>query len=60
MTSRIVIAAFLLAGIAGCAEGRFITGMQCMPDGSPVIYQYKNTQGTYDGAKASRENCMKS
>lgn len=55
---RLTIAALVLAGLAGCAEGRFIGEMQCMPDGSPVIYQYKNTQGTYDGAKASRENCM--
>tara|TARA_R110002167_G_scaffold44905_2_gene134919 strand:+ start:239 stop:418 length:180 start_codon:yes stop_codon:yes gene_type:complete len=56
---RLAIAALVVAGLSGCAEGRFVGGMQCMPDGSPVIYQYKNTQGTYDGAKASRENCMK-
>ena len=56
---RIAMVALVLAVVGGCADGRMLYGQQCMPDGSPVFWQYKNTQGNYDGAKASRENCYK-
>lgn len=46
----------LVLVLAGCGDGRFVTG--CMPDGSPVFYQYKNTSGNYEGAKTSPENCQ--
>lgn len=29
----------------------------CMPDGSVVQLQYPNSEGSFEGAKASRENC---
>ena len=29
----------------------------CMPDGSVVRVQYPNSQGSFEGAKASRDNC---
>jgi hypothetical protein len=52
---RCLFAGLALALLAGCSGGRTVYG--CMPDGSPVFYQYKNTAGTYEGAKASPENC---
>ena len=53
---------FLAVGVilllaAGCTESRFIGFNSCAPDGSPVWWQVKNINGTYDGAKASPENC---
>ena len=49
-------AALLLA--AGCAEeSRFVGFNKCAPDGSSVWFQVPNVNGTYDGAKASEENC---
>lgn len=59
MITRAAIIVFAMSILAGCAQGRFVGGTQCMPDGSPVFWQYKNTQGSYEGAKASKENCMK-
>jgi len=29
----------------------------CAPDGSVVFGQYSNTQGSFETAEASRENC---
>ena len=29
----------------------------CAPDGSVVTLQFPNTQGSFDGAMASHENC---
>ena len=29
----------------------------CMPDGSVVQIQYPNSEGSFEGAKASREHC---
>ncbi len=46
--------------LSGCAEGRqvgTILDPYCAPDGSVVMYQIPNSQGNYDGAQASRENC---
>ncbi len=53
------MALILMAGVmlAGCAEGRFTGGKTCMPDGSVVWYQYKNTSGTYEGAKSHAKYC---
>jgi len=53
------LAVILIAGVllASCAEGRFVPPNTCMPDGSVVLYQYKNTGGTYDGAKADPKYC---
>ncbi len=53
------LALILITGIllVGCADGRFTEGMTCMPDGSIVLYQYKNTSGNYDGAKADPKYC---
>ena len=30
----------------------------CMPDGSPLLVQYANTQGSFTGTKGRRENCL--
>ncbi len=29
----------------------------CLPDGSIVRFLYPNSEGSFEGAKASRENC---
>ncbi len=53
-----VLAATLVLG--GCAEGRWVGSVFdpfCMPDGSVVLYQFPNSQGSYEGFTASRENC---
>ena len=62
MRHRIVIGALLLAGVVlgGCGEGRKVGSFLepfCAPDGSVVMYQKPNADGSYDGGKASRENC---
>lgn len=54
---KYVILGLGLLALTACADGRFVEAGMCMPDGSPVVYQYKNTQGTYDGSKLSAENC---
>ena len=52
----------LAAGLvlSGCAEGRRVGTIfepVCAADGSVVIYQLPNSEGSYEGAKASKENC---
>ncbi len=58
MNYWMVLAAALVLG--GCAEGRYVGSVLdpvCMPDGTVVIYQIPNSQGSYEGVQASRENC---
>ena len=46
--------------LSGCAEGRrvgTILDPYCAPDGSVVMYQFPNSQGNFEGARASRDNC---
>ncbi len=53
-----VLAATLV--LSGCAEGPWVGSVSdpfCMPDGTVVLYQIANSQGSYEGAQASRENC---
>ena len=53
-----VLAAALALG--GCAEGRYVGSVLdpfCTPDGAVVMYQFPNSQGSYEGTTASRENC---
>ncbi len=62
MRHRIVIGALLLAGVVlgGCGEGRrvgLVLEPYCAPDGSVVMYQKPNADGSYDGGQASPENC---
>ena len=52
----------LAAGLvlSGCAEGRWVGTVfdpVCAEDGSVVFYQIPNSQGSYEGLKASKENC---
>ena len=52
----------LAAGLvlSGCAEGRRVGTIfepVCAEDGSVVMYQFPNSEGSYEGAKASKENC---
>ena len=52
----------LAAGLvlSGCAEGRRVGTVfdpVCAEDGSVVFYQIANSQGSYEGLKASKENC---
>ncbi len=60
--SHIMLGTVLLAGVvlSGCSEGRRVGSIMepyCAPDGSVVMYQKPNTQGSYDSAQASPENC---
>ena len=52
----------LAAGLvlSGCAEGRQVGTVfdpVCAEDGSVVFYQIPNSQGSYEGLDASKENC---
>ena len=63
MRHRIVIGTLLLAGVvlAGCGEGRQVGSVMqpyCAADGSIVLFQKPNAEGSYDGAQASPENCQ--
>jgi len=49
--------------LSACVEGResrkaagYMDPL-CAPDGSVVFGQYSNTQGSFETAEASRENC---
>ncbi len=60
---RVIGFSLALAALAGCAQdrdSRYVPGVFdpiCAPDGSVVYVQYSSSTGSYDGAKASRENC---
>jgi len=62
MRREILIGTLLLAGVAlaGCGEGRKVGSVlapYCAPDGSVVMYQKPNADGSYEGAQSSPENC---
>jgi len=55
----VVLSALFVAGCAGGDSrqaGTFLNPW-CAPDGSVVYTQYSNSKGSYDGVKASPENC---
>ena len=60
---RMVGISLIFAALVGCTEGRdnrYVDGIfnpVCAEDGSVVYVQYSNSQGSYENAKASRENC---
>jgi len=62
MRIGIVVAALAAVLVAGCASGEsreagtFLDPL-CAPDGSVVYTQYANTKGSFDGVKASHDNC---
>lgn len=55
----LIVSSFALAACGGGSSrsaGNFLNPL-CAPDGSVVYTQYANSGGTYDGVKASHENC---
>lgn len=38
-----------LAILAGCGGGRYAGLNNCSADGSPVVWEYPNADGSYDG-----------
>lgn len=54
----LLLGSFVLSACGGGSRtvGSFLDPV-CAPDGSVVYTQYANTEGTFDGVKASRENC---
>lgn len=38
-----------LAVLAGCGGGRYAGLNNCSADGSPVVWEYPNADGNYDG-----------
>lgn len=62
MKLGVVMTAFAAIVLAGCASGEsrpagsFLNPV-CAPDGSVVYTQYANKEGSFDGVKASLENC---
>ncbi len=60
MNYWMVLAAALVLGGCAAEGGRGVGSMLdpvCTPDGAVVIYQIPNSQGSYEGVQASRENC---
>ncbi len=62
MRHEILIGTMLIAGVVlgGCGEGRKVGSIlepYCAPDGSVVMHQKPNADGSYEGAQASPENC---
>ncbi len=57
------LAVLSLSFLAACAQDRDTRNVGtlldplCMPDGSPVYSQYSNTEGNFETAVASKENC---
>ncbi len=63
MKHRVVVVTLLVAGVvlAGCKHGRQVGTVlepYCAADGSVVVYQTPNADGSYDEAEASAENCQ--
>ena len=63
MRRGIVIGTLLLAGVVlgGCGEERRVGAVlvpYCAADGSVVMYQKPNADGSYEGGQASPENCQ--
>lgn len=55
----LAVASMALAACGGNSRsaGGSIFDPVCAPDGSIVYVQYANSQGSFDGVQASRENC---
>ena len=63
MRRGIVIGTLLLAGVVlgGCGEERRVGAVlvpYCAADGSVVMHQKPNADGSYEGGQASPENCQ--
>jgi len=54
----VALGSILLSACAGDSRtaGSFLNPV-CAPDGSVVYRQYANTEGDYEGVKASAANC---
>ena len=63
---RTTIGLLIILSVGACAEQnrlyRSASGSVfdpvCAPDGSVVRIEYANSQGSYTGIKASKENCL--
>lgn len=55
----LIVSSFVLAACAGGDSRTAGSALNplCAPDGSVVYTQYANSAGSFDGVKASTENC---
>ncbi len=53
-TALLLAAALLLAGCGG----RFAGFNNCSADGSPVWFEYPNSQGSYEGLNNGPQHCL--
>jgi ABC-type glycerol-3-phosphate transport system substrate-binding protein len=56
MMRLLLLALAAAGGLSGCT-GRFSDPLTCLPDGSVTVWEYPNSQGSYDGLKSSSANC---
>ena len=47
--SRTIILVITLALLSSCGGGRYAGFDNCSADGSPVVMEYPNSAGSYDG-----------
>ncbi len=53
---RCLAVALVLAALTGCA-GRFSNPLTCTRGGSPTVWEFPNSQGSYAGIDDTMENC---
>jgi hypothetical protein len=49
---------FLASLLLSACGGRFAGFGSCSADGSPVWFEYPNSQGSYDGLNNGPQNCL--
>jgi hypothetical protein len=58
MPYKLISAALLVLALSGCS-GRFVGFLECSQGGSPVWWEYPNSQGSFDGISVNAQNCKK-
>jgi hypothetical protein len=60
MRKTLTVVTLLAATLAiSACSGRFVGTTVCSKDGSPVWFEYPNSQGSYEGLDNSPANCAK-
>jgi len=52
-----LIVGFIVSGCGGEATFTSLLNPPCMPDGTPVLVQYANSQGSFEAARADLGQC---